>query len=122
MIPGVSSLTDANAASNEFILDALFPGRARCARSANVRGLRFLTTTAVRITRGTARTLARERSWLVVADGALWAWIDGALVDIPATALHPRLARVTTAAETCGHVVGQHAMGIRPAGQILARI
>lgn len=122
MIPGVPSLAYANAASNEFVLDALLPGRAGGARPANVGRLRFLATAAVRITRRTAGALARERSWLVVADRALGARINRALVYVPAAALHPRLPRVTTSAEARGHVVGQHAMRIRPAGQIFARI
>lgn len=122
MIPGVPSLAYANAASDEFVLDALLPGRAGGAWPANVRRLRFLATAAVRVTRGAARALARERSWLVVADRALGARINRALVYVPATALHPRLPRVTTAAEASGHVVGQHAVGVRPAGQILARV
>lgn len=122
VIPGVPPLTNANAASNELVLDALLPGRTGGARPANVGRLRLLATTAVRIARGTARALAGERSRLVVADRPLGARIDRALVYVPATALHPRLPRVTAPAEARGHVVGQHAVGIRPARQILARI
>lgn len=60
VVASVSPLTDAHAAADEFILDALFPSWTRSAGATDVGSFRFLATSAVRIACGTARTLTGE--------------------------------------------------------------
>lgn len=115
MIAGVSSLADAHAAANELVLDALFPRRAGGARPTDVRSLRLLAAAAVRISSGAAGTLAGKGAGLVVADRALGAGVDRALVDVPAATLHSWLPCVTTSTEAGCDVVRQHAVGVWPA-------
>lgn len=120
VVARVTALADAHAVAREFILDALLSGGAGRTRAAHVGCLGYLAAAAVGIALHAARALAREGAGLVVADRARRTRIYRALVDVPAAVLHAGLAGVTVAAEAGRHVVQQHAVRVRPAGQVLA--
>lgn len=122
MIAHITSLTDTHAATDKFILDALFSSGTRGTRAADVWSFRLLAATAVRITRGTAGTLAGEGARFVVANRALGTGIYGALVDVSAATLHSRFACVAIATETSRNVVREHAVSVGSAGEVLTGI
>lgn len=122
MVAGVAALANAHAAADELVLDALLAGGARRAGTAHVGRLGLLATAAVRVARHAARALAREGARLVVADRARRARIDRAFVDVATAVLQPGLTGVTVAAEARRYIVQQHAVRVRAAGQVLARV
>lgn len=84
--------------------------------------LRFLAAAVVGVADHAARALAREGSGLVVANGAGWARIYHALVDVATTVLDSGLAGETALAKTGGGVVQKHAVSVWSTGQIFAWI
>lgn len=116
VIARVTALTDAHATAHEFVLDTLFSSGTGRTGAAYMRCFGLLTAAAIRITCHTARTLTRERTGLVVADGARRTRIYRALVDISATSLYSGLPGVTVAAKARRHIVQEHTVGVRSTG------
>lgn len=119
-VPRVTALTDADAAADELVFDALFASGARCAGSADVGQLGLAATAVVRVARHSAWAETFVVAGQVPANRALWAGLHRALVDVLTTVLG--FAGVATVAQARGHVVEQHAVGVGTAGQVLAWI